>query len=193
MAATPNGSRNIVTNENSSVTVAPWPQPAAQNPAAEATMDALMKVIDNIRSIRGELNVPIGAAVEVHIQSPNSEIREQLETYLEQYLPAFTRVHSITIAESLQKPPSSAEAVIGDLAIYIPLAEVIDLDAEKARLSKRHQQAAKDVAAAQKTLDNPNFIERAPENVVAQKRDLLDRLLIEQEKLERSLSLLASS
>ena len=188
----PLGSRSDFPDENASVTVAPWPQASGQNPSAEATMDTLMKVIDNIRSIRGELNVPIGAAVEVHIQSPNVEVRERLETYLENYLPAFTRVDSITIAESLPKPPASAEAVIGELAIYIPLEGVIDLEAEKARLSKRHQQTEKDVAAAQKTLENPNFIERAPENVVAQKRDLLDRLLIEQEKLERSLSLLTS-
>ncbi len=188
----PLSSRGDFPDENGSVTVAPWPQPSAQNPSVEATMDALMKVIDNIRSIRGELNVPIGAAVEVHIQSPNAEIRERLETYLEHYLPAFTRVESITIAESLPKPPASAEAVIGEMAIYIPLEGVIDLEAEKTRLTKRHQQTTKDVTAAQKTLENPNFIERAPENVVVQKRDLLDRLLIEQEKLERSLSLLTS-
>ena len=112
------------------------------------------------------------------------------ETYLGQYLPAFTRLASITIAESLQKPPASAEAVIGDLAIYVPLADVIDLDAEHARLSKRHQQATKDVAAAEKTLDNPNFLDRAPPQVVAQKRELLERLLTEQEKLARSLEML---
>ena len=189
----PGSSRKDSSNENSSVTVAPWPEPSEQNPLAEATMDTLMQVIDNIRSIRGELNVPIGAAVEVHIQSPDTENRERLEMYLEHYLPAFTRVESITIAESLPKPPASAEAVIGKMAIYIPLAEVIDLEAEKARLTKRHQQTIKDIAAAQKTLDNPNFIERAPENVVEQKKDLLERLEIERDKLERSLSLLNSS
>ena len=181
------------TEDETSVTVAPWPEAKGENPIAETTMATLMEVIESIRSIRGELNVPIGASVEVHIQSQNSEVREQLETYLRQYLPAFTRVTSITIAESLQKPPASAEAVIGDLAIYIPLADVIDLDAEHARLSKRHQQATKDVATAQKTLDNPNFVERAPEHVVAQKRELLERLLIEQEKLARSLAMLSES
>lgn len=189
----PHSSQRNSSDEKASVTVAPWPTPSTENPTAEATMETLMKVIDNIRSIRGELNVPIGAAVDVHIQSPNAEIRERLETYLRHYLPAFTRVESITIAETLPKPPASAEAVIGELAIYIPLAGVIDLEAEKARLTKRHQQTEKDVAAAQKTLENPNFIERAPENVVAQKRDLLDRLMIEQGKLERSLSLLNTS
>ncbi|MCY4402125.1 MAG: valine--tRNA ligase [Candidatus Poribacteria bacterium] len=189
----PHSSNNSDKVKNKSVTVASWPIPASHNPSAEATMSAVMEVIDNIRSIRGELNVPIGASVEVHIQSPNTEVRRNLETYLKQYLPAFTRVDGIYIAESLPKPPNSAEAVIGELAIYIPLADVIDLQVEQARLTKRHQQAVKDVAAAQKTLENPNFIERAPENVVTQKRELLERLLIEQKKLERSLSMLTSS
>ena len=121
-----------------SLTVSSWPEPIGENPKAEATMTTLMEVIDSIRSIRGELNVPIGASVEVHIQSPNTEVRERLETYLAQYLPAFTRLADITIAESLPKPHASAEAVIGELAIYIPLADIIDLEAEHARLSKRH-------------------------------------------------------
>ena len=181
------------TPSDNSVTIAPWPEPTSENSSAETTMATLMEVIESIRSIRGELNVPIGAAVEVHIQSPNPEVRERLETYLEQYLPAFTRVASITIAESLPKPPAAAEAVIGELAIYIPLADVIDLDAEHARLSKRHQQATKDVTAVQKTLDNPNFVERAPEKVVAQKRAQLERLLTEQDKLARSLTMLTES
>ena len=175
---------------DASITIAAWPEPKGENPTAETTMATLMEVIESIRSIRGELNVPMGASVEVHIQSPNSEVRERLETYLAQYLPAFTRVAGITIAESLQKPSAAAEAVIGELAIYIPLADVIDLDAEHARLSKRHQQAVKDVAAAQKTLDNPNFRERAPENVVKQKEAQLERLKIEEEKLRRSLAML---
>ena len=179
--------------DRSSVTVAPWPEPLGENPTAETTMATLMEVIESIRSIRGELNVPIGASVEIHIQSPDAEVRKRLETYLPQYLPAFTRVADITIAETLQKPPASAEAVIGQLAIYIPLANVIDLDTERERLSKRHQQAVKDVTAAQKTLDNPNFIQRAPEKVVAQKRAQLERLLIEQEKLARSIAMLTQS
>ena len=180
-------------SENDSVTVSAWPEPIDVNPAAEATMATLMEVIESVRSIRGELNVPIGASVEVHIQSPNAEVRERLETYLAQYLPALTRVADITIAAALPKPRASAEAVIGELAIYIPLADIIDLDAEHARLSKRHQQTVKDVTAAQKTLDNPNFIERAPEKVVKQKEELLARLKAEQEKLARSLTMLTES
>ena len=187
------GSRSEFAVDKSSIAIAPWPAPMGENATAETTMATLMEVIESVRSIRGELNVPMGASVEVHIQCPDAEIRDRLEMYLAQYLPAFTRVAGVIIAERLQKPPASAEAVIGELAVYIPLADVIDLDAEHARLSKRYQQAVKDVTAAQKTLDNPNFIQRAPEKVVAQKRAQLERLLVEQEKLARSIGMLTQS
>lgn len=176
-----------------SITIAEWPHSDAEDNKAEETMDTLMTVIDNIRSIRGELNVPNGASIDIHIQSPDPIVSNHLESYLEQYLPAFTRVNNIVIAETLPKPKASAEAVIGDLAIYIPLEDVIDLEEEKTRLSKRYQQILKDIKAAQKTLENPQFIERAPENVVQQKKDLVDRLSIEQDKLERSLAMLDTS
>ena len=176
-----------------SVTVAPFPKPKEKYLTAEATMSILMEVIDNIRSIRGELNVPIGAAIDVIIQSPDQGVRSQLETYLGHFLPAFTRVENIEIGETMDKPAASAEAVIGNLVIYIPLAGVIDFDAEKARLTKRHEQILKDIAAAEGTLANQNFKDRAPPKVVKQKQDLLDRLKAEEEKLSRSLEMLSSS
>ena len=187
-----NGTDPVLT-EAISVTVAPFPKPKEKNSTAEATMSILMDVIDNIRSIRGELNVPIGASINVFIQAPDKEIRRQLDTYLGHFLPAFTRVEKIEIGETMAKPTASAEAVIGNLVIYVPLAGVIDFDAEKARLTKRHAQIVKDISAAEKTLSNPNFKERAPEEVVAQKQGLLDRLNAEEEKLSRSLTMLSSS
>lgn len=189
----PHGGSHPTATHESSVTVSSWPEPSEENLTAETTMAAIMQVIDNIRSIRGELNVPINASIDVHIQSPDEKIRNQIETYLVQYLPAFTRVNEIVIASSLSKPDASAEAVIGSLVIYIPLSGVIDFDAEKGRLAKRYQKIEKDIEAARKTLENPNFIERAPEKVVLQKKDLLERLTTEQEKLTRSLSMLTSS
>ncbi len=176
-----------------SVTVAPFPKPKEKYSTAEATMSILMQVIDNIRSIRGELNVPIGASIDVIIQTPDREVRSQLETYLGHFLPAFTRVDKIEIGETMVKPAASAEAVIGNMVIYVPLAGVIDFDAEKARLTKRHEQILKDIASAKKTLDNPNFKVRAPKEVIAQKQDLLERLNAEEDKLSRSLTMLSSS
>ena len=186
----PHGGKNNSSEDNRSVAVASWPDLTEENPTAESIMTNVMEVIDNIRSIRGELNVPIGASVEVHIQSPVAEVRDRLETYLEEYLPAFTKVSNIIIADYLEKPSASAEAVIGDLVIYIPLGDVIDLEVEQTRLTKRHQQILKDIKAAKNTLDNPNFKQRAPDHVFKQKSELLERLEIEEDKLARSLNML---
>ncbi len=189
----PRGGTESGLSEPVSVTVAPFPKAKTKNSTAEATMSVLMEVIDNIRSIRGELNVPMGASIDVLIQAPDGEVRAQLETFLVDYLPAFTRVAKIEIGATMNKPASSAEAVIGNLVIYVPLAGLIDFDAEKARLTKRREQILKDIDAANKTLANPNFIQRAPGTVVKQKQDLLERLNAEEVKLSRSLSMLASS
>ena len=189
----PHEGNNNDSSDDISVTIASWPKRKEVHATAEETMSIVMKVIDNIRSIRGELNVPLGASIDVYVQSPDREVRNHLETHLDQYLPAFTRVKKIEISESMDKPKAAAEAVIGNLAIYVPLEGVIDFQVEKARLTKRHKQVLNDIDAAKKTLDNPNFKERAPAKVVAQKQDLLDRLNAEEEKLNRSLKMIASS
>ena len=175
-----------------SVVVASWPEPtgAWMDAAAEDAMRTIMEVIDGIRSIRGEMNVPPSSEVEILIQAPNAEIRDHLTTHLGGYLPAFTRFSQISIAEHHEKPDAAAAAVIGNLTIYIPLAGVIDVEREKARLRKRLDKVAKDFAGTQKTLNNPQFIDRAPEAVVTQKQDRLVELESEKEKLVANLEML---
>ena len=118
----------------------------------------------------GEMNVPPPSEIEVLIQAPDAEIRELLTNHLQAYLPAFTHFSRVFTAEHLKKPDAAAAAVIGDIVIYIPLAGLIDVEKEKARLQKRLDKVIKDLDSTQKTLNNPKFIDRAPESVVEQKR-----------------------
>ena len=157
---------------------------------SEITMQTIMNVIESIRSIRGEMNVAPSSDVEILIKAPSAKNRNLLETHLEDYLPSFTRISSVSIAESLEKPTACATAVVEDLTIYVPLAGVIDIDAERNRLQKRLTKLTADLVATQKTLDNPKFVERAPKAVVTQKQDLLSRFESEKEKLESNLNML---
>lgn len=176
-----------------SVMVAPWPTPNAEweDPAAESAMQTVMDVIDAIRSIRGEMNIPPSSEVEILIQAPNPDVRELLTTHLEESLTAFTRFSQISIAEHQQKSPASASAVLGELVIYIPLAGIIDVEKEKVRLQKRLDKVTQDLVGTQKTLDNPNFANRAPAEVVEQKRARLAELESEKEKLAANIEMLA--
>ena len=76
------------------------------------------------------------------------------------------------------------------MVIYIPLAGLIDIDKETARLQKRLDKVIKDLDNTQKTLKNPNFIDRAPETVVEQKRSRSEALESEKEKLTANLQML---
>ena len=179
-------------HEGDSIMVASWPDPNAEweDPMSEITMQTIMNVIESIRSIRGEMNVAPSSDVEILIKAPSAKNRNLLETHLEDYLPSFTRISSVSIAESLEKPTACATAVVEDLTIYVPLAGVIDIDAETSRLQKRLTKLTADLVATQKTLDNPKFVERAPKAVVTQKQDLLARFESEKEKLESNLNML---
>ena len=179
-------------HEGDSIMIASWPEPnpAWDDPVSENAMQTIMNVIESIRSIRGEMNVAPASEVEILIKAPSAENLNLLETHLEDYLPSLTRISSVSIAESLEKPSACATAVVDDLTIYVPLAGLIDIDAERKRLQKRLGKLTADLAATQKTLDNPKFIERAPETVVIQKQDLLERFESEKEKLESNLNML---
>ena len=172
--------------------VAPWPEPQGTetDTKAEEAMQTIMDVIDGIRSVRGEMNVPPSSEVEIRIQAPNPETAELLSEHLEEYLPAFTRFSQISIATHQEKPAAAAVAVISDIVIYIPLAGIIDIEKERDRLRKRLDKVLKELTGTQKTLDNPKFVDRAPEAVVNQKRARLATLKSEQEKLVTNIEML---
>lgn len=180
-------------HQGESILDASWPRADAvlEDSKSENAMKTIMSVIDSIRSVRGEMNVPPASEIEVLIQVPDADSRELLTNHLEEYLPAFTHFSRISTAAHQTKPDAAAAAVIGEIVIYIPLAGIIDIEKEKARLQKRIDKVIKDLGSTQKTLNNPNFIERAPEAVVEQRRSRFKALESEKKKLAANLQMLA--
>ncbi len=161
------------------------------NSPATKEMKEIMDIIDAIRSIRGEMNVPPSSQVEILIQAPKKETQQTLKQHLGQYLSSFTKFSQVSIAESQIKPSSAATAVVNESTIYMPLEGVIDLEKEKDRLQKQLKKVNVQVERTKKQLDNENFITRAPIEVVKQKRQLLADFETEQEKLETNLKMLS--
>ena len=175
-----------------SIVIAPWPKKKTEkvNDEVEVTMQLLMDVIDNVRSIRGEMNVPSSSSIEVLIQTPDEKTRAILTEHLSDYINAFTRTSKIDIAEHHDKPDAAAVAVVGDVEIYIPLADIIDIEKEKSRLSRRLEKAAKNLAGIEKTLNNKDFISKAPEEIIKQRRERKAELKAEKARLEKNLEML---
>jgi valyl-tRNA synthetase len=133
-------------------------------------MEMIQDIITKVRNIRSEMNVDSKQTVKLRIAAHPR--MQALLTESDEYLRKLAQVSEVTVG-ALSGDKLSAQAVAAGCAIEVPLAGVIDLDAEKIRLTKLLEKAAKDKALIENQLSKPDFRERAPQEVVQEKNRLL--------------------
>ncbi len=138
--------------------------------AAELELDWITGFILGIRQIRGEMDIPPGKPLSVLLKEPSEDDLTLLKEH-QLYLQQLARIESIDVLDNQTEPPAAATALLGGMQILVPMAGLIDVDAERNRLSKRRDAALADLAKINAKLDNKNFIERAPDDVVGKQRD----------------------
>ena len=155
--------------------LAPYPQadPSAQDAAAVAQITWVQQVILGVRRIKGEMNIAPGKRLPVLIANANAQDRLWLET-MRAYLDTLARIESITLLEHETEAPEAAIALVGTMKLLIPMAGLIDTKAELARLDKEIKRLESDVARLSAKLENRNFIDKAPPEVVNKERARLD-------------------
>jgi valyl-tRNA synthetase len=164
--------------------VAKWLDPQAQaDPRAKAEIEALVSVIAEARTMRAELNIPWSATLTPHVIG-NSSLVERLGADAAT-LARMAKLAPPTAAGA--PPPNSAQVVVNGTTIAFPLGEAIDLDAEKARLSKGAEAAEKERDSLAQRLSNPNFTERAKPEAVEKARSDHDTKAAEAERLRAAL------
>ncbi|HXS50090.1 MAG TPA: class I tRNA ligase family protein, partial [Sphingomicrobium sp.] len=162
--------------------VAKWPDPQAQvDPHAKREIDWVIDFVSEVRAMRVELNVPWSATLEsIAIGGTVDELKTQAAT--------LSRLAKLGPARSAEAPPSgSAQIVVGGQTYAFPLAEHIDIEAEKARLSKALAAAEKERDALAARLANPNFTERAKPEAVEKARADHEAKAAEAERLRAAL------
>ena len=146
----------------------PWPAPTAIDTAADAEMGWLVKLIQDIRSARAELNVPAGAKLKLLVIGGNDTTAAQLETH-RAAIERLARIEGVEAAASA--PKASLQIVVGEATYALPVGDVIDLKAESARLQKEIKKLADEVGKIDAKLANAAFVARAPEEVVEEQRE----------------------
>jgi valyl-tRNA synthetase len=149
------------------------PYPAADatlvDPEAEALTNQARDVTLAIRGIRGSFDIAPSVRTPVYIENASAQDRQRLEGSA----PAIFRLAGVSEIHWLaagQEAPNSATAAVGPLVIHLPMAGLIDVDAELARLDKRRGKVGQDLARAEGKLANENFVRNAPAEVVAQEQ-----------------------
>ncbi|MCX5493838.1 valine--tRNA ligase [Kaistia dalseonensis] len=147
-----------------------WPELTFEDSDAAAEINWLVELISTVRSVRSEINVPPGAQVPLVIVGASSVTAERLATH-DTLIRRLARASDITAADA--PPKGAVQAVLGESTIALPLEGVIDLAAERARLGKELDKAAKEIAKIEAKLGNEQFVSRAPEEVIEEQRDRL--------------------
>ena len=156
--------------------------------AAEAAVAWLKGVVTAIRNVRGELNVSPATTVELLLQGGSERDRELLaET--EALLKRLAKVDAWRWLGEAEEPPPAAVQVVGGLKVLVPLAGLVDVAAERARLKRAIEKVTKDLSRTEAKLGNANFAAKAPAAVVAKEREkgeaLRQRQAVLRDELER--------
>ena len=146
----------------------PWPVPTAIDAASDAEMGWLVKLIQDIRSARAELNVPAGAKLKLLVIGANDTTQGRLETH-RAAIERLARIEGVETASSA--PKASLQLVVGEAIYALPVGDVIDLKAESARLQKEIKKLADEVGKIDSKLGSAAFVSRAPEEVVVEQRE----------------------
>ena len=150
-----------------SIMLAPWPgrQNDRLDAESEAEIEWLKEIIVGIRTIRSESNIPPATELPVFVVNATELDRERFSRN-EAYLGRLAKVSGITVLSGEETPPASLMALCGDLEIRVPMAGVIDIEAELKRLDKEIERQEKEVAKLDSKLSNKSFTERAPADIV---------------------------
>ena len=159
-----------------------------EDATAEAAIGWLKGVVTAIRNIRGELNVSPATAVDLLLHGGDARDRELL-TQTETLLMRLAKVGTWRWLGCDEEAPPAAVQVVGGLRVLVPLADLVDVEAERTRLKRALEKLGKDLARVEAKLANPNFVAKAPEAVVAKERakseTLRQRQTVHTEELAR--------
>ncbi|QBL08378.1 valine--tRNA ligase [Rheinheimera sp. D18] len=139
------------------------------NATATADLEWLKAVITAIRNVRGEMNIPPSKPLSILLRNLNSEEQRRLAEN-ESFLMNLAKLESITILTTSEQAPTSATQLIGSMDLLIPMAGLIDKDAELSRIAKQLEKTQQELARVAGKLGNEGFVAKAPEAVLEKER-----------------------
>jgi valyl-tRNA synthetase len=147
----------------------------------------LQAIILGVRNIRGEMNISPAKDLAVLFKNGSAEDQQRLEAN-QQFLKKLASLESVTWLNSNDPEPMSATALVGKMEILVPMAGIIDKDAEIARLTKESNKLLQDIERTEAKLGNAAFVEKAPKEVVENERKRVNENKSAVEKLQEQIA-----
>ena len=168
--------------------LAAWPDlKGLENAAAEAEVGWVVDLVSQVRSVRAEMNVPAGSQIPLTLVAPSEADESRAQRWTDT-LKRLARLSELSFAPVA--PPQSVQMLVRGTNLALPLAGVIDFDAERARLKKEVAREEKEIVKIDAKLSNADFLRRAPEEVVEENQERRAESLAKLEKMAAALKLL---
>jgi valyl-tRNA synthetase len=149
--------------------LAAWPAfEGLADKAADSEIGWLIALVSEVRSVRSEMNVPAGAKVPLVLVGAGKAARGRAERY-EETVKRLARIDAISFART--PPKGAAQIVLADAIAALPLAGVVDMDVERARLEREIAKAEAEIAKVDARLANADFVAKAPPEVIEEHRE----------------------
>lgn len=154
-----------------SIMVASYPVAHSEfeNHVAEQDMEFLIEIIKAVRNIRMEVNAPMSSAIDIMIQLDNSKDKHILLDNRD-YVENFLHPKSLVVDTNVVAPKLAKSAVIAGAQIFVPLAELVDLSEEIAKMDKEIDHLQEEVKRCKAKLANKGFVDHAPEAVIEKEK-----------------------
>ena len=158
-----------IPHDTESIRISKWPEydPTLSFADEEAQMEKIMDAIRAIRNRRAEMNIPPSKKSKVYVETAFFDVFAVGSEFIKRLAYA----SDVEIADAFGDLGNTVTIVTNDAKIYIPLGDLVDFEAEAKRLQKELAAAEEKLAFINKKLDNPGFVNKAPEKVVQQNRD----------------------
>lgn len=180
--------------ERDALITASWPKADAADlhPESARHFGLMQSMISGIRNIKAKMGIPPGKTVQtvISVLEGDEALKAAIEAHTD-YFRQLAKVESLTVAVGAEKPHASAAAVVEGHQVFVPLADLIDLDAERARLEKEIAQKEGFLKSVRGKLSNEGFVSRAPAEVVEREQQKERDAALELEKLRENLAGLA--
>ena len=162
--------RTAGTPRDSLLVITAWPDLAdiPRHAVAHAEMRWIIDLVSGVRSVRSEMNVPPAAKIKLVLKNSDPHVALRLERNRD-VIQTLARLESVEIADAI--PHGSAQFVVGESVAGLPLGDVIDFARERTRLEKELQKAESEIARVDAKLKNPDFVARAPEEVIDEQKE----------------------
>ena len=174
----------FTSQDGESIMLSPFPRVHEEffNTEIEEEIEWLKLIVQAVRTIRSEMGISPAKLIPLHLRNPAKQTIERIQKY-EALLKSLAKLTHIHILDQNEEAPMSATAVVNEVELLIPMAGLIDKDAELSRLQKELKKLEKEIHFIEEKLSNPSFTAKAPEAVIAKDKDRLQQAQTAHQKL----------